>query len=324
MATTKSQKLAKEISNFRDAINSDILVRQQKWSGVLSIANDEFQSDLWLNCENVQERQFRLTIQAVQYEDHRTKHKVFYEQYCGQNSTLSKNLLRPSALIYKKWLQRCTLKTDRGHRKMIDEIPFRPLKNENLYVALWRTSNFIKKGPSRHYTDLAASYHQILVKYLFYKTPIRPPVKAKLETTPAYGLYILRSLGCSLEKTMEWQNQKFLTILPGRCAISHQIARRYVEALVDWSLSDSSKFASVGETILAIWILLACSEHGRRFCNVTDLFKIKESDICRHQGQTWYGSAIPPRYTIEIKGQHVPISNRLASLLLIHSDQRSN
>lgn len=49
---------------------------------------------------------------------------------------------------------------------------------------------------------------------------------------------------------IEWQDQKFLKVLPGRFAISRERAIKYSKALFEWILIDPVNYASVGETLL--------------------------------------------------------------------------
>ena len=252
MAKTKPQKLAEQVVAFRNTLEQDFKV--MAGGGSVS-ALDSFDKDVfydcWLRCETAKERHNRLRLHAAACDLHRKAHAVYYEQYQKQDTRLWKNLSSPVALIYTNWLKRCPYLTAMGHRTTSYSYEFSPVDDECLEIALRKVTQFIKrKPPSRHLNDLAKSYHERLVRSLFKGTGIRPPVAPRQETAPAYGLKILRDLGFSLEKILLWEDQKFLTILPGRYAISRERAQRYIVEMADKFLDDPVANELLGEALL--------------------------------------------------------------------------
>lgn len=327
MAKIRHHKLADEIQKFRDTAAIDTKA-QRELLDKYPIARsdkfyDDFVSNVWLRHETAEEQYNRWLVEASAREDERAKHRVFYEQYQCSSSMLNQNLLSEAAPIYQKWLLNCPLQTRRGYRTTKVEFPFQPFEKEQLFNALQRVTAFIKNKPSRHYKALAVSYHGALVEALFRETGICPPGKPKDEVEPAYGLYILRYLGYSLERTFLWTDLTPLTILPGRYPISQQRATRYIKALVDWYLSDPRNLCELGETILTLWILLACAFHKRRFCAVADIFKVQEAHLKCTPGKRWHDQQLSATYGLKICGEQVPFSYSLLSTIMTLSDGRS-
>lgn len=323
MAKTKHQKFAKILATFLGDIERDYEnVRDRSANFSDSHVDDSFY-DFWLRCETAKDRQNRFTLEAAAHESDEKAHAIYYEQYQRQDSQLWKNFDTSVEQVYNDWLMECPYLTNRGHRGTIYKYPFASQEDEPLKNALRKAVDFIKTKPSRHFRDLAHSYYQNLVEFLFEGTGIRTPVSPKEEMVPAYGLKILRDLNFSLETAKSWEGQKFLKLLPGRYPISCERAQAYLTEISSEFLVDPLSKGLLGETLLFIWVALSCAHYRRRFCTVADVMKVKESDLLVHRHQPWHGYMFLPTYSLKIEGENVPISPSLAMILLEFSDQRT-
>jgi hypothetical protein len=321
MAQTRHQKLALRLSEYitqlkestgkQSEIESKNIFRKQLFQGCL------------LRCETIEEHRQRKMLTTLNYKQEREHHAIYYEQFQNNDSIFWKNAQMLADPVYHKWLLRSTNLTYNEKREVSYHHPFLPEKNESVVSSLIKIKKFIEHKPSRYYKDLAASYREFLLEALFERTGIKVSVARHLEEEPAYALRIIRELDIDLEPDLLWADQKFLKVLPGRKALSGELTQVYILNLIEAFQSAPTERKLIGETLLTMWLLLACAYHRRRFCSVADIFRIQERDISYDRPRSLSRFNFPTRYFIRIHGENVLISRTLGDMLLMLADQRA-